>query len=47
MEYQAFLMGRRGGASELCEEYFNDGVIYLRQAEDEACTPTLFDMEVA
>lgn len=45
--YCAVRMGRRGGASELCEEYFRDGVNYLRQAEAEFCSPTLFDMEVA
>ena len=42
--YRAILLGRRGGASELCEEYFRDGVRYLAIAESGALAPTLFDI---
>lgn len=37
------MMGRCGGASELCESYFDDGVKYLRRAEAEQAVPSLFD----
>ncbi|MDR2042507.1 MAG: hypothetical protein LBP98_09385 [Tannerella sp.] len=43
--YRAILLGRRGGGSELSEEYFRDGVKYLAIAESNASSPTLFDME--
>ncbi len=43
--YRAITLGRRGGASELCEEYFRDGVRYLHMAEAEATVPALFDIE--
>lgn len=44
--YRAILMGRCGGASELCESYFDDGVKYLRRAEAEQAVPSLFgDLE--
>ena len=36
-------MGRRGYGIELNPDYFRDGVGYLRAAEDEISTPTLFD----
>lgn len=40
---RAISMGRRGYGSELNEQYFRDGVRYLRLAEFEAKQPTLFD----
>ena len=43
--YRAILLRRRGGGSELSEDYFRDGVRYLRMAETEALAPTLFDLE--
>lgn len=42
--YRAIKLGRRGGASELCEEYFRDGVRYLRMADTEQAIPSLFDL---
>jgi len=46
--YMAVKMGRRGLGIELNRDYYQDGIIYLRQAEDEITAPTLFDlMEVA
>ena len=44
--YRAILLGRRGGGSELCDEYFRDGTRYLAIAESKATAPTLFDMEM-
>lgn len=41
--YMAVKMGRRGYGCELNTDYFRDGIGYLQQAEDEICTPTLFD----
>lgn len=41
--YQAILMGRRAYMCELNTDYFRDGVGYLKAAEDEIETPTLFD----
>ena len=41
--YRAILLGRNGGASELCESYFDDGVKYLRMAEADRNVPSLFD----
>ncbi|MGI6252113.1 MAG: DNA methyltransferase [Aminivibrio sp.] len=43
--YRAIMLRRRGGGSELSEEYFRDGVRYLRMAETDALAPTLFDLE--
>jgi len=43
--YRAILSGRRGGGSELSEDYFRDGVRYLTIAESKATAPTLFDLE--
>lgn len=43
--YRAIQLGRRGRASELNGDYFRDGLRYLRLAEIEARTPTLFDAE--
>lgn len=43
----AVKLGRRGYGIELSPDYFRDGVGYLKQAEQERETPTLFDfMEV-
>lgn len=43
--YRAVLLDRRGGASELNEDYFRDGVRYLRLADADKSIPTLFDDE--
>jgi hypothetical protein len=40
---RALMLGRRGGGSELHDDYWRDGVRYLRIAELEANAPTLFD----
>ncbi|WP_303223989.1 DNA methyltransferase [Butyricimonas faecihominis] len=42
--YMAVKMGRKGMATELNADYFRDGVRYLREAETEVKTPTLFDL---
>jgi DNA modification methylase len=39
----AVKMGRYGIGIELNADYFRDGVGYLKAAEDEMDTPTLFD----
>jgi DNA modification methylase len=39
----AVKMGRRGYGIELNPDYFRDGVGYLKAAENEISTPTLFD----
>lgn len=39
----AIKMGRRGYGIELNPDYFRDGVGYLKEAEEEQLTPTLFD----
>jgi DNA modification methylase len=41
--YRAVKLGRRGTGIELSAEYWHDGVRYLRAAEQEISTPTLFD----
>ncbi len=41
---QALKAGRRGLGIELSPSYFADSVTYLRAAEIEAATPTLFDL---
>jgi DNA modification methylase len=41
---QAIKKGRRGRAHELNGKYFDDGVRYLRAAEESATAPTLFDL---
>jgi DNA modification methylase len=41
--YCAVKQGRRGIGIELNAGYFADGVVYLRAAEEEITTPTLFD----
>jgi hypothetical protein len=43
--YCAIKKNRRGGASELNGDYFDDGVNYLRQAETDRNALTLFDFE--
>lgn len=43
--YCAIKLGRRGAAVELNADYYRDGVRYLREAEREAGTPTLFAAE--
>jgi DNA modification methylase len=43
--YCAIKKNRRGGASELNGDYFDDGVNYLRQAETDRNAMTLFDFE--
>lgn len=45
--YRAILLSRRGGASELSEEYFKDGTRYLRMAEAEVQAPSLFTLKNA
>ena len=42
--YRAIKLGRYGCAAELSAEYFKDGVRYLREAEREVESPTLFDL---
>lgn len=41
---EALKLGRRGYTIELNNEYFRDGVGYLKAAEDELDVPTLFDL---
>lgn len=43
--FRAIKLGRLGGASELCEGYFNDGIKYLALADSEMSIPSLFEME--
>jgi hypothetical protein len=43
--YRAIKLGRRGRATELNAAYFADGAHYCRAAEEEATTPTLFDLQ--
>ena len=43
--YRAILLGRRGGESELSEDYFRDGLRYLDMAEHNILAPTLFGAE--
>jgi hypothetical protein len=45
--YRAVLKGRMGGASELHEPYFRDGVRYLQDAERQIASPSLFDLMTA
>jgi hypothetical protein len=45
--YRALLLKRRGGASELNESYFRDGLHYLEAAERQRGMPGLFDLERA
>ena len=41
--YMAVKMGREGMATELNQDYFRDGLGYLREADAERDVPTLFD----
>lgn len=41
--YRAILAGRHGIGVELNEQYWKQGCAYMRQAEMEACQPTLFE----
>ena len=43
--YRAVKLGRRGIATELNPESYRDGLQYLRAAESESLSPTLFDVE--
>lgn len=42
--YQAVKMGRRGLSTELNTDYYRDSLRYLREAEQAATAPTLFDL---
>lgn len=41
--YCAVKMGRKGLATELNYDYWRDGLIYLKEAESDMTSPTLFD----
>ena len=41
--YCAIKMGRKGLSTELNYDYWRDGLTYLREAEQEMTSPTLFD----
>ena len=43
--YCAVRLGRRGIGIELNTRYYEDGIWYLRAAEEEVTAPTLFDLE--
>lgn len=43
--YRAIKLGRRGKAVELNENYWNDGIKYLKSMEEDIAHPTLFDLE--
>ena len=42
--YCAIKMGRKGLSTELNYDYWRDGLAYLREAEQEMTSPTLFDL---
>ena len=42
--YCAIKLGRRGLSTELNYDYWKDGLAYLREAEREETSPTLFDL---
>jgi DNA modification methylase len=42
--YRAVLKGRRGYSIELSPDYFFDSIVYCEMAEQQASTPTLFDL---
>jgi DNA modification methylase len=42
--YCAVRMGRKGLSTELNYDYWRDGLTYLREAETEQTSPTLFDL---
>ena len=41
--YCAIKLGRKGMSTELNYDYWRDGLTYLREAECEQTSPTLFD----
>jgi DNA modification methylase len=43
--YRAIKLGRKGKASELNHNYFDDGIKYLKAIEMEMTVPELFDLE--
>lgn len=43
--YMAVKLGRRGRGCELNRSYYRDGLHYLRRAEIEVSSPTLFDLD--
>lgn len=43
--YRAMKLGRKGRAVELNEDYYRDGLTYLREMENQVSMPTLFGME--
>jgi DNA modification methylase len=43
--YCAVRLGRKGIGIELNTRYYEDGIWYLRAAEEEIMAPTLFDLE--
>ena len=45
--YCAVKLGRRGLSTELNYDYWRDGLSYLQEAEQEVCSPTLFDLMFA
>lgn len=42
--YSAVKLGRKGLSTELNYEYWKDGLAYLREAERDVASPTLFDL---
>ena len=42
--YCAVKLGRKGLSTELNFDYWRDGLAYLREAESEVTSPTLFDL---
>ena len=42
--YCAVKMGRKGLSTELNYDYWRDGLAYLREAESDMTSPTLFDL---
>lgn len=42
--YCAVRKGRKGLSTELNHDYWRDGIIYLREAENDVTAPTLFDL---
>jgi DNA modification methylase len=44
--YCAVKMGRKGMSTELNYDYWKDSLIYMREAESDVTSPTLFDLMV-
>ena len=42
--YCAVKMGRKGMSTELNYEYWRDSLTYMREAETDVTSPTLFDL---